>query len=246
MSYPMEKDKGRSFTVFWIIFQVGSLLGSAITLGIQFHKDMEGVSTSVYVAFVIVMLTAIATSWLILPPQKVVRSDSTLVEIEPSVSPLVEFREFLKMLKDWRTLALFPMCFASNYFYAYQSAITAYLFNGRTRALVALAVGLGSIVGSILIGLVTDKLPFTRRKRAFIACGAVAVGMCGIWGAGLAFQLQFKREDPTVRGAEVPWDWTVGVSVGPILLLFACEYLPSSLVPLKENSACLRDVANYQ
>lgn len=49
--------------------------------------------------------------------------------------------------------------------------------------------------------------------------------MCGIWGSGLAFQVQFKREDSMIRGSKVPWDWSVGVSVGPILLLFGCEYL---------------------
>lgn len=228
MSYPMEKDKGRSFTVFWILFQLGSLVGSSITLGIQFHTEMAGVSTSIYVAMVIIMLTAIGTSWLVLPAQKVVRSDGTLVEIEASVSPMVEFREFTKMLRDWRMLALFPMCFASNYFYAYQSAITAYLFNGRTRALVGLVSGLGSITGSVLIGLVTDKLPFSRRNRAFISCATVAVALCGVWGGGLAFQVQFKRDDEFIRGEKIPWDWSVGVAVGPILLLFACKYLDRS------------------
>lgn len=223
MSYPMEKDKGRSFTVFWILFQMGSLVGSAVALGIQFNSEMPGVSTTLYIVMIVIMLTAIATSWLILPAQQVVRGDSTLVEIEASVSPMVEFQEFVKMLKDWKMLSLLPMCFASNYFYAYQSAITAYLFNGRTRGLVALASGLGSIVGSILIGLITDKIPFSRRQRAFIACGSVALALCGIWGGGLAFQMQFKRGDKLVRGAEVPWDWTVDVSVGPILLLFGCK-----------------------
>lgn len=223
MSYPLEKDKGRCFTIFWILFQLGSVIGSSITLGIQFDSKMPSVSSSIYVAMIVVMLTSIGTSWLVLPAQKVVRSDGSLVEIEASVSPMVEFEEFIKMLKDWRMLALFPMCFASNYFYAYQSAITAYLFNGRSQGLVALVSSLGSIAGSILIGLVTDKLPFSRRKRAFFACATVFVTMCGVWGAGLAFQVQFTRGNEMVRGAKIPWDWSVGVSVGPILLLCGCE-----------------------
>lgn len=223
MSYPLEKDKGRAFTVFWILFQLGSVLGSAITLGIQFNSVLPSVSSSIYVAMIIIMLTAIVTSWLVLPAHKVVRGDGTLVEVEKAVSPKVEFEEFIKMLKDWRMLALFPMCFASNYFYAYQSAITAYLFNGRTQGLVALVSGLGSITGSILIGLVTDKLPFSRRKRAFIGCATVVVTMCAVWGGGLAFQVQFMRDDETVLGAKIPWDWTVGASVGPIILLCGCE-----------------------
>jgi hypothetical protein len=52
------------------------------------------------------------------------------------------------MFRDWRTLALFPIFFSSNFFYAYQGAITAYLLNGRTRLLVSLLTGLGSLMGA--------------------------------------------------------------------------------------------------
>ena len=58
------------------------------------------------------------------------------------------------------------MFFASNYFYAYQGALTAQLFNGRTRALSSLLTGLGSIVGSIFMGCTLDYMPFKRRNRA--------------------------------------------------------------------------------
>lgn len=38
-----------------------------------------------------------------------------MVEIESSISPKQEFTEFLRLFKDWRMLALFPMFFSSNY-----------------------------------------------------------------------------------------------------------------------------------
>jgi hypothetical protein len=116
MSYPMEKDKGRSFTVFWSIFQLGTLVGAAIALGIEANSTLPTVSTGVYLAFMIIMLTAIFTSWLILPPHLVVRGDGTVPKLEDSISPREEFRELGKLfLKDWRMLALFPMFFSSNY-----------------------------------------------------------------------------------------------------------------------------------
>lgn len=74
MSYPMEKDKGRSFSLFWSIFQMGTLIGAAIALGIQAHSTLPTVSTGVYLAFMIIMLTAIVSSWLILPPRPWSRS----------------------------------------------------------------------------------------------------------------------------------------------------------------------------
>lgn len=66
MSYPLEKDKGRSFSLFWVLFQsesaelengqvqkltisVGTLVGAAIALGIQYNSTLPGVSTSVYI-----------------------------------------------------------------------------------------------------------------------------------------------------------------------------------------------------
>ncbi|TWU71703.1 hypothetical protein ED733_003093 [Metarhizium rileyi] len=220
MSYPLEKDKGRAFTIFWSLFQTGTLIGAAIALGIEFTSTLPGVSNGVYIAFMIIMLTAIATSWLVLPPQAVVRGDGTIVRIAASLTPRQEFIEFLRMFKDWRMIALFPMFFSSNYFYAYQGAITAFLFNGRTRALVALLTGLGSIIGSIIIGIVTDNLPFNRRKRALWSCAFVTFLICLVWAAGVAFQTRFARDQKSVDGEPLPWDWTVGVAAGPIVLLF--------------------------
>lgn len=221
MAEPLEKDKGRSFSLFWALFQMGTLVGAAIALGIQAHSTLPGVSTGVYLAFLIIMLTAIVTSWLLLPPHLVVRGDGTVVEIEAAITPKQEFKEVWALLRDWRMIALFPMFFSSNYFYAYQGAITTALFNGRTRALVSLLTGVGSIVGSVIIGQLTDNLPFGRRKRALFATAFVTVLNCVIWACGLAFQVQFTRANTSVRGEEIPWDWTVGVSAGPIVLLLA-------------------------
>lgn len=221
MAYPLEKDKGRSFTLFWSIFQMGTIVGAAIALGIEAHSTLPGVSTGVYLAFIIIMLTAIVTSWLLLPPHSVVRGDGTVVELEDAISPLQEFKELRKVLSDWRLWALFPMFFSSNYFYAYQSAIVTVLFNGRTRALVSLVEGVGQVLGGIIIGQLTDNLPCGRRKRALWSALFVLVLNCVVWAGGLAFQVGFTRSSTVVRGEEIPWDWTVGVAAGPIVLLMA-------------------------
>ncbi|KAL2209496.1 DUF895 domain protein [Sarocladium strictum] len=221
MSYPTEKDKGRSFSVFWGLFHMGTVIGSSITLGIQANSAMPTISTAVYAVFLVIMLCAIGLSWLVLPPDLVVRGDRTLVEVEASLSPKEEFSHFIDLFKDWRMLALFPMFFSSNYFYAYQHALTAALFNGRTRALVALLTGFGSISGSILVGLLTDTLPLSRRHRAFATCGVIFALMCAVWGGGLGFQVKFTRASVEILGAPIPWDWTAGAAIGPIVMMFA-------------------------
>lgn len=112
------------------------------------------------------------------------------------------------------------MFFSSNYFYSYQGAITAYNFNGRTRALSSLLTGVGSIVGSIFIGFITDFMPYKRRTRALIGCGAVFILNIIVWVGGLVFQVGFKR---TAEGHRLPevWDWTAGGATGPLILLMA-------------------------
>ena len=122
----------------------------------------------------------------------------------------------LKLLYAKRFALLFSTHSAAVY--AYQGAIVAYLWNARTRALVSLLTGLGSMTGSIFIGFLLDKIPFSRRTRSFIGCGVVVILNIIIWSGGLGFQVQFSRE--TVKDK---WDWTTGAGVGPIILIMACE-----------------------
>ena len=146
----------------------------------------------------------------------VVRGDGTLVEIESHLTPAREFKELAKLIKDWRVAVFFIPSFASNYFYAYQGALLPYLFNARTRALIALLTGLGSIVGSIFVGMLLDKTPFKRRSRALVGLGATTLLILVVWLGGLGFQVQFTRTTPHTL-----WDWTDAAAVGPIILFMA-------------------------
>jgi hypothetical protein len=49
MSYPLEKDKGKAFGIFWAIFQFGSFIGSVIALAINIRSGkLSEVSTATY------------------------------------------------------------------------------------------------------------------------------------------------------------------------------------------------------
>jgi predicted MFS family arabinose efflux permease len=222
MAYPLEKDRGRAFSLAWSIFQLGVLVGAATAVGIQANSTLPNVSTAVYLVFMIIMLTAILTSWLILPPHLVVRKDGTIVQVETLPSPREEFHAFVQQLHDWRLIALFPMFFSSNYFYAYQGALTQFLFTGRARALASLLTGVGSILGSLLFGFVTDQVSTSRRSRALTGWCLVLGLNCFAWSCGLALQVQFTRQSTTLQGHPLPWDWTHAPSYAPLLLL--CAY----------------------
>lgn len=134
MSYPLEKDKGKAFGIFWAIFQLGSFLGAAIALAINIKSGgLSAVSTSTYIAFLVIIALGIASTCLILPPHRVIRPDGSLVKLEVASTPRQEVTNMINVLKDWRMWALLPMFFSSNYFYAYQGAVNAYYFDGPTR-----------------------------------------------------------------------------------------------------------------
>jgi len=198
LSYPLEKDKGKAFGIFWAIFQFGAFIGAIIALAINIRSGhLSAVSTGTYLAFLIIMFIGTALTLLILPPNRIVRPDGSLVKLEKASTASVEARNFLNAFKDKRMLALFPMCFASNYFYAYQAAVNQFYFDGPTRALNATLEGAGAIVGALLIGFCClDVTYFKRRTRGYIGLAWVTIVTIVVWSAGLSFQVTFTRNTP--------------------------------------------------
>ncbi|KAI0777807.1 MFS general substrate transporter [Trametes elegans] len=197
MSYPLEKDKGKAFAVFWALFNFGSFIGSIIALAINIKDGgLSAVSTSTYIAFLVIIFVGVASAFLILPPNQVIRSDGTIVKLEAVSKPHEEAVGIARLLKDWRMLALVPMFFASNYFYAYQGAVNTARFDGPTRALNATLEGAGAIVGALLIGYcVFDLKYFKRRTRGYLGLATVAVLVILVWSVALAWQVTFTRAD---------------------------------------------------
>ncbi|KAJ3548314.1 hypothetical protein NM688_g5315 [Phlebia brevispora] len=195
MSYPLEKDKGKAFGIFWALFQFGSFIGSVIALAINIRDgSLSAVSTSTYIAFLIIIFIGVATSFLVLPPNLVVRADGTIVKLDTSTKVHEELVGMLRLLKDWRLLALLPMFFASNYFYAYQGSVNATVFDSPTRALNATLEGAGAIIGALLIGfLVLDAKWLPRRQRGYLGLAVVTVMTIIVWSVALAWQVTFTR-----------------------------------------------------
>ena len=88
------------------------------------------------------------------------------------------------------------MFFASNYFYAYQAAVNAAVFDAPTRALNATLEGAGAIVGALFIGyFVLDLKYFHRRTRGYLGLTAVVVMTVIVWAVALSWQVTFTRWD---------------------------------------------------
>lgn len=155
---------------------------------------------------------------------RVILEDNTKVIVmkNPSwSSELVGLWETL-FQEPW-ILLLFPMFFASNFFYTYQkNVMNAAHFNTRTRALNNLLYWLAQIFGAVLMGYCLDIHSIRRSVRARIAFGFLATLTFVIWGAGWYWQKQQAPREVAESKNYEHVDWTEGGRrfIGPMFLYF--------------------------
>ncbi|ORX93087.1 MFS general substrate transporter [Basidiobolus meristosporus CBS 931.73] len=196
MAYPAEDQKGRCVGLFWIIFNLGGVMGAFIPFGLNFHSDSGAVSNSTYLAFLVIMVIGAIAGLAILPPAKVVRDDGSRVHVEKFSNIGNEIIGILKMFTDKNMLLLTPLCLASNWFYSYQfGAVNGVLFNLRSRSFNNAFYWGSQMAGAYILGAFLDTPRFGRRTRALYGLAGVGILFTATWGGGLALQLQYTRED---------------------------------------------------
>ncbi|KXT09399.1 hypothetical protein AC579_8489 [Pseudocercospora musae] len=220
MSYPLEKEKGRFISWFWMIFNMGGVIGSLVPLGQNIHSaNNSTVSDGTYIGFLVLTLLGGALSWSLIDAKKVVRYDGSRVILikHPSwKSELIGLYETLKL--DPMVILLFPMFFASNWFYTYQfNGVNLAQFTTRTRALNNVLYWFMQIVGAFVFGNALDMGNFRRTTRAKLCWILLFALTFAIWGGGYAFQTGYTRAQVNTEGYEKK-DWTSSGYVGPMFL----------------------------
>jgi MFS family permease len=195
MSYPEEKNKGLYISIFWGIFNCGAIIGSIVSLGIEWHNEVSHVSDRTYIAFMVIMGVGCALTLLLLPPTQIQRADGSQVAKVHAVRVSTEAMAILKLFQDWRMLCLIPMFFSSNWFYTYQfNAVNGGgMFTTRTRGMNGTLYWVAQVLGSFLMGRLLDYKHAERKRRAICGLGVLLVATMVIWGGGYAFQETFSR-----------------------------------------------------
>lgn len=197
LSYPTEAEKGKYIGVFWAIFNLGGVVGAAVSLGQNFNSEANQVGNGTYIGFLILTLIGVAIPGLMADPKKMIRTDGTKVETYRHPSWKTEiYGLWLALRTDLMIVMLFPMFYASNYFYTWQfNDYNAALFDIRARSLNNFVYWLSQIAGSLAIGtLVLDQARFSRRARAYAGWTTllVMVFIVNVWG--YSYQKTYTRE----------------------------------------------------
>jgi MFS family permease len=196
LAYPAESEKGQSIYIFWSIFNLGGVVGSAVAFGNNFHSETDAVANSTYIAFLILTVIGVGIPLLMVPPEKMIRTDGTRVVTPRHPSWKTEIIGLkVALFKDPLIVLLFPMFFASNWFYTWQfNGFNGALFNIRTRSLNSMLYWSSQVVGSILIGLLLDFKKLSRRNRAFAGWAVLFVMVFVCHGWAYHYQKQYSRE----------------------------------------------------
>ncbi|KAG1733026.1 MFS general substrate transporter [Suillus paluster] len=204
LSYPTEAQKGMFIGIFWAIFNLGGVVGSAVAFGSNFNSMANSVGNGTYVGFLILTLIGVFIPLFMANPDKMIRTDGTRVNQVRHPSWKTEFFSLFVALKtDPWILLLFPMFFASNYFYTWQfNDYNGAIFNIRARGLNNFMYWTSQIFGSVFIGyFVLDQKKLRRRVRAFYGWIIVflMVFIVHVWA--YFYQKTYTRAEEAATGA---------------------------------------------
>ena len=118
---------------------------------------------------------------------------------------------------------LFPMFFASNWFYTYQfQDVNHARFNTRTRTLNNALYWMAQMFGALIFGFALDFPNIRRTTRARLAWITMFGLTFAIWGGGYVFQRRYTRKDADKKDPDhFAYDWTTSGVGGP-MVLFIC------------------------
>lgn len=172
------------------------MIGALVPLLQNLHSTTDSVGDGTYAAFIALMGCGAVLACFIANPKNVVRTDGTKIILVQNPTWKTELIGLWACLKqDKSILLLFPMFFASNWFYTYQfNDYNLAQFNIRTRSLNNLVYWAAQIIGAGTFGLFLDWTRLSRRSRARAAWCFVLVLTCAIWFGTLGNQLGYTRK----------------------------------------------------
>ncbi|KAI9298015.1 hypothetical protein K502DRAFT_300049 [Neoconidiobolus thromboides FSU 785] len=228
LSYPTEGQKGLYVSIFWMIFNLGSVLGGFIPFGLNYDNKEAGVTPVTYLGLGAVMLFGSSISFLLAPIQDVIKDDGRPVLIHRYKSVGREAAAVFSMIKDWKMLCLLPLFLSSNWFYSYQFQVfNAEVFAIRTRSLNTVFYWFAQMVGALFLGKFLDNTRLNRSRKGLYAMIFIFVTSTCIWAGGLAFQLSYSIENNPYKTTKIDFtskEW------GPLLILYILYGVMDSMI----------------
>ncbi|KNC78244.1 hypothetical protein SARC_09319 [Sphaeroforma arctica JP610] len=192
MSYATEDKKGMFTDLFWIIFNLGGVVGGGITFFINTGgEDITSMNEATYFMFCgIMVFGAVVALLLTVHPSRVIKADGHIVTFDKAASPAAELKSVFRLFQNKYMLLLTPLIIQSNWFYTYEfGAINGNLFDPETRGLNSAVYWVMQMVGAYAIGTVfLDNRFMGRRQRAIYGLIIISTFNIAQWAYAAWFQ----------------------------------------------------------
>ncbi|KAK6364420.1 hypothetical protein LTS17_012185 [Exophiala oligosperma] len=169
MTLAPSRSRGK-YLALWIVSRnLGQLVGGAINLSKNHVKGVSGgVTPDTYIAFLIIEALALPFAFLILPFERVVRSDGTRIVTSETLSTKHEIQRIVKTMTSKLVLlsALWAMW---SFFYS---------------------------VGCFGLGFILDMKSLNQRRRAQLGLYTVVILNVAVYIWSIVMQAKFNRHDP--------------------------------------------------
>lgn len=237
LSYALENQKGLFFGMFWLIFNMGGVMGGFIAFGVNSGPAEErasSVTPETYFTFCTLMgAGALFAALFVLKPGSVVKADGSVVEFEKTETAegLGELREVAKLFTNRYMLLLTPLIIQSNWFYAYEfGGINGLLFDAPTRGLNSAIYWAISGVSSYFCGTYyLDRESIGgRRQRAIRGLAMISAINVGQWMYAIIYQ--FSTGYDKGNAPDPPINYSDGAAYAAPMILFMYCGLADSLV----------------
>ncbi|KAG4119894.1 hypothetical protein ERO13_D11G107400v2 [Gossypium hirsutum] len=213
-SYPTATRKGTYISLFWIIFNLGGVIGGLIPFILNYHRQekAETVNDMTYIVFMCFMSAGTLISLTILSPDRVI----------------------LKLFCNRKLRLIIPAAWASNFFYSYQFDNGAQMIGSvgigyildfsfksrRTRGLVG--VGIVAVLGTVIwAGGLANQLNYSFDKPPnrldFKRCGSDFAGPFVLYCSYGLLDAIYAGFYKGVQSAGAAVAWQVGKKKIPLL-----------------------------
>ncbi|KAJ2491809.1 hypothetical protein IWW37_002008 [Coemansia sp. RSA 2050] len=228
MSYPVESQKGRYIAIFWVIFNLGGVIGGIVPFATNYHqgdnKTAVPLSNAGYIVFIALEALGAASALFLAPPSRVIRDDGSHVVLINYTSVGFEAKEILRLFRNRWMLLLVPMSVVSNFFYTYQyGPYNGSIFTLRTRGLNSMLYWASQMAAAYAISFLHDYRAISRRQRGIYSLVLLTILANVMWGCTLIVQNRYTH-GPLANGE--PTDYPNGLidfkessrAAGPIIL----------------------------
>ncbi|KAH9215363.1 hypothetical protein DL95DRAFT_408545 [Leptodontidium sp. 2 PMI_412] len=203
VSYPEPAKRGLYIAIWLAINKIGGIAASAVTLALNINGEQKGtIDPKTYLAPIGLQCLGLPLSFLISPPEKVIREDGTKVSMgNPDRSFKTQIIALGQVFKRKEVWLLIPVFISNGWGGTYNGNFMAAYFSVRSRALISFLNSTVCVILDLVVGVGLDLKRFRRSLKAKYTWLIITALFSAMWIWTIVLQIDFASK----RSISLDW-----------------------------------------